>query len=327
LSNVKYLPAFAGKIELKLFFSTAGMVCANRDPLLLFKNDNVTQAKTTAPLISAEFLQLGDQIKMVTAFTAATSSAAAIFAAGDRTITANRDYKITQCETIISCFGLHQPIYDALVSRYSQSALTFPTQTLQVNSMSNLLNSPNAKSSLTITPRFIDTIFLLFPTLASDRTVYKNPGFNSFKLSCAGYGNIPATTFGTVHEPRLVEMCSQALKLNTDTFGMCDEVLRSLIEETDITGTLATYSTDATDFFIGMPTETDNTFQQGQTSNSPINYELSVTQPSNSYSTHVQMPPVMCLLMDSTFSIQVQSNGQPPMVAIGPYDITSPMPV
>jgi hypothetical protein len=101
----------------------------------------------------------------------------------------------------------------------------------------------------------------------------------------------------------------------------------SIVEEINTTRGLATYSSDKTDFFIGLPTETDNTFQQGQTSNTPINYEFAINQKSdNEYKNQVTVPPVMCLLMDSTFSIQVQPNGQPPMVAVGPYDITSPVP-
>jgi hypothetical protein len=297
----------------------------NRDPLAAFKQDNVTKATVDVPPITCEFVQMGDIITMITAHVAGTTSAAPTFTAGDRTISVNRDYKIVACQSIIPCFGIHQPICDDLVARYSHSALTFPTQILQVNSMSNILNTQSAKSTLTITPRFIDTIFFLFPIGAKDRTIYKNPGFNTFQLSCAGYGNIPSSAFGTKFEPRLVEMCSQALKLNSDTFGMCDEVLMSLVEETGATFRIGIYSSDRTNFFIGIPTETDNTFQQGQTSNSPINYELSVTQDADEYMNNVTMPPVMCLLMDATFSIQVNANGQPPRIAVGSYDITSPV--
>ena len=85
-----------------------------------------------------------------------------------------------------------------------------------------------------------------------------------------------------------------------------------------------------------MPTETDNTFQQGQTSSTPITYEVRVTQETkaekdttlNIYGTYAQdntCPPKMCLLIDSTFSIQVQGNGMPPIVDMGAFDITSPV--
>jgi hypothetical protein len=324
LSNIKYLPAFAGKLELKLYFSTAGMVVANRDPLCAFRDNNV-RSTVVAPPITAEFAQIGDTFVMITGYSAAAGSTPPTFTAGNRTINVQRDYKISTCETIISCFGLHQPIYDDLVARYSQSALTFPTQTLQFNTMSNELNSTSAKATLTITPRFVDTIFLLFPIIPSSTTVYKNPGFNTFQLSCGGYGHVPSSAFGTVDEPRLIEMCSASVKLNSDTFGLCDEVLLSLIEEDKADYYVGTESSDRTNFFIGIPTETDGTFQQGHTSNSPVNYELSVTQSPGEYMEYVSVSPIMGLLMDSTFSIQVNPNGQPPKVVMGPYDITSPV--
>ena len=36
-----------------------------------------------------------------------------------------------------------------------------------------------------------------------------------------------------------------------------------------------------TSFFIGLPTETDNTYQQGLASLSPINFEINVSQETN----------------------------------------------
>jgi hypothetical protein len=225
------LPAFAGKIELKLYFSTAGMVIANRDPLYVYKYDNNVKALLNSPLVTAEFVPVSESITMITAFTPyyppvaetdeveASPAVMPVLTASSRFITPGRDYKMTRVETWIPCFGLHQPIYDSLIARYSQSALTFPTQTIQVNTMSSILNSTTSKSSLTITPRFIDTIFLLFPINPTSRTCYTNPGFTSFQLNCAGYGQIPPSAFGTVREPKLVEMCTQALNLNTDTFG------------------------------------------------------------------------------------------------------------
>jgi hypothetical protein len=79
---------------------------------------------------------------------------------------------------------------------------------------------------------------------------------------------------------------------------------------------------------IAIPLETDNTFQQGQTSATPINYELHVTQNDDSdlsYSKLVQRPPLICLLQDATISIQVMADGSPSLVEVGPFDITSPV--
>jgi hypothetical protein len=109
---------------------------------------------------------------------------------------------------------------------------------------------------------------------------------------------------------------------------LSDDVLNSLIQ-VNVGGTVSridgVYSDDRTQFFIGFPTETDGTFQQGQTSDTPINYELSVIMDEdNVYRKNVTAPPLMCLLMDAAFSIQVQPYGNP-LVALNAFDITSPM--
>jgi hypothetical protein len=194
--------------------------------------------------------------------------------------------------------------------------------------MSSVLNSTTSKASQTITPRFVDSIFLLFPEKVNQRSVYHNPKFRSFQLTCATYGAIPNVTFGTIREPRFVEMCSNAVNLNTDTFGLSEDVLNSLIlinNGETISRVDGVISDDRTHFFIGLPTETDGTFQQGQTSDTPINYELSVIMDDdNVYRKGATAPPLMCLLMDAALSIQVQPYGNP-LVNLGLNDITTPV--
>jgi hypothetical protein len=340
LSNIKYLPAFAGKIEIKLYFSVKGLVVGLPDPTLDL--DPFDTATLRYGPISNEFVQIGDIITMPVKATTLnlTSNAvnvivgttstdivkATTLSVETRTISVKDSFIITKCESIFNCFGLHQPVYNSLVQRYSQQALTFPTQILQVNTMSSRLSNANSSATVTINPRFVDSIFLLFPLKVNHKTIYKNPGFHSFQLSCGGYGSIPAVAYGTVNEPRLIEMCSNAVNLNGDSFGLSTDVLLSLAHATTAAKTVGFRSLDATNFFIGIPTETDNTFQQGQTSNTPITYELTVNQdPASIYATNVTSSPVFCMLLDATFNIMINQNGMPPMVSIGPSDITSPV--
>jgi hypothetical protein len=182
------------------------------------------------------------------------------------------------------------------------------------------------KATQTVTPRFVDSIFLLFPEKSNSRTIFKNPLFDSFQLSCATYGSIPAIGFGTVSEPRFIELCSNADNLNTDTWGLSGDVLNSLLS----IGSVATmrqdgvFSDDRTHFFIGLPTETDNTFQQGQTSDTPINYDLTVIYSDSSvYRDAAKAPPLMCFLVDAVLSILVQPVGNP-VVVLAANDVTSP---
>ena len=64
LSNIKNLPAFAGKIELRLFFSCAGMVCCPVGPEKKLKNSLNKFAKYDLSDITNEFVPLGENVKL-----------------------------------------------------------------------------------------------------------------------------------------------------------------------------------------------------------------------------------------------------------------------
>ena len=116
------------------------------------------------------------------------------------------------------------------------------------------------------------------------------------------------------------------MNMNGEQSGFNKEVIASLTNKFAYNTTLSKYTDDRTSFFIGLPTETDNTYQQGLTSLSPINFEINVSQKTgeNTFANAVDMPPLLCLLYDSSISILVQPNGMPPLVRIGNYDLTSP---
>ena len=337
LSNIKYLPAFAGKIELRLIFSCAAMVCCPLGPDYELQNDSQLLSTYTLPNITNEFTPIGEPITMYTSFTKTTK---AVKTADDKTIdittrklTASErtfrvtEYTTTECSSIIPCFGIDN-VYNHLVQRYADPThpLTFPTQTISVYTTTNTLKNANDKTTCTITPRFVDSIFCLFPLKHTHHTCFKNPLFKSFYINCGGYGNIPARGFGTTKEfPEFLEYCQNAMNMNGGQSGFNKEVTASLSNNELYSETTGNYSNDRTSFFIGLPTETDNTYQQGLTSLSPINFEINVAQDTteNSYAAAVQAPPLICLLFDSSISILVQPNGMPPLVRCGNYDLTT----
>jgi hypothetical protein len=357
LSNIKYLPAFAGKLELRLMFGTAGMVVAPINPFAVWQDwcspAFYNHPDIQLPSITNEFLPIGVEFKMLVQCTAKgntpvgeeeevleaspeeedvgvkENSQIDTVLTGMRTLTADASsLVINRLDTTIYCFGIADQLYQGLLSRYTQMTLTFPTQILNIASMSNVMRgSTNPKSTQTITPRFIDTLFLLFPLNGRYRTCYKNPGFSQFYITCGGFGQYPDIPYGTLQEPRLIEMIQNAINLNSNSVGINEEVLNSL---TALDGkqlpSNGWVSRDKTDFFIGIPFETDGTFQQGMTSATPINFELHVTQPdSGEYYAKVDRPPLICLLQDATISIQVMPDGSPSLVEVGPFDITSPV--
>jgi hypothetical protein len=187
--------------------------------------------------------------------------------------------QLRKLDLCIYCFAIADQLYQGLKSRYTSMTLTFPTQVLNIASMSNLLKGATPKSSQTITPRFIDTIFFLFPLKSAYRTVFRNPGFTNWYLTAGGFGQYPDIPYGTKGEPRLIELIRNGVNLNSTVIGLSEELHRSILGADVKQAPLAGFvSMDRSSFLLAIPLETDNTFQQGQTSATPINYELNITQ-------------------------------------------------
>ena len=107
LSNIKYLPAFAGKIELRLYFSCAGLVYCPLGPSLDLKNNPGLFSQYTFENITTEFKPIGDTISCWIKSTAAGTSPNQTYTlnAGSRTSNVV-EYTITDCLSIIPCFGI-----------------------------------------------------------------------------------------------------------------------------------------------------------------------------------------------------------------------------
>ena len=336
ISNIKYLPAFAGKIELRILFGIAGLVVAPVNPAAVFNKPHaISQYDIDA--ITNEFRPYMESFTMITEYTAPTyngsgsTSLQPIKTYGKLKATSvninARMNQVSRCESVINCFGIASDVYDALVARYVETPLTFPTQTISFAPLANTLKGKDSVvSSITLTPRFVDSLFLLFPLKQCYRTCYHNPQLTNYLLQCGGYGSIPGIRHGTVDADAamVMEELQNALNVNCDTLCLNKDVARSMIYEGD--DTRGYKSRDVSNFLIGFATETDNTFQQGQTSNTPITYSFVVNQDkTKTYAANVEVPPILGVLVDSTFSIQIRPDGAPAIVEIGAYDITSPM--
>jgi hypothetical protein len=148
LSNIRYLPAFAGKIELKLMFGTNGLVVAPIDPKFIVKGDMAKLATFTIPQISQitnQFVQINEEFKMIVDWKdkSDTQTKFEKLEADVRCISVvDRSLRVDRCESTIYCFGLVQNLYDQLVQRYTSMTLTYPTQVLSFSPMSGKLDGP-----------------------------------------------------------------------------------------------------------------------------------------------------------------------------------------
>ena len=217
LSNIKYLPAFAGKLELKIMFGTQGLVYCPVGPSKTLISTVHDYIEMHLDDITTEFTPIGEPVTMWTDTNGANPFN---LTADERTLTVTRDYEVFNCYSIIPNFGIDGDIYNALVQRYTQQELIFPTQILTFTTMSKKLSNGHSSTTQTITPRFVDSIFFLFPPKASHHTIFKNPLFDNFQLRCGGYGSVPAIPFSTNGEdPMFIELCQNAMNVNGEQTG------------------------------------------------------------------------------------------------------------
>ena len=325
LSGIKLLPGFVGNMELRIKFGTAGLVCApvGYEYALAYRYDLLSKLGAKVQYTN-HFVPVGVPFSMPTSIT--NSSGTITISTASRTVTVS-DAIVDTCYSYLACFGLDDNLYQALITRYSQDALSYPIQTLSFQTMNGLPNKDGCDLTLTATPRFVDSIYILLQRNQLYRTCYENPLFANFVLKMGGYGTIPDVQFDS-SSAEFYEMASNAYNTNNDLTGFNEDVMKSIVnEENVLTGTV---SNDVTNFVMAFPASTDFTYQQGQTSNTPITYQLRATFSKNSgggvpspFANDTSCIPVMGFLKDSVLAIQLRPVG-PPIIALDEYDLSSP---
>ena len=337
LSGIRYLPAFVGNLELRLQFSLEGLVVLPMPWTDIVSKPSLRSSLTTIDNITTCFRPATESFKMYQKYDSSNKHLIA-----DTYQCQFDKVRIVACNSILANFGIDDAIYRSLVQRYTGQSLSFPTQTLTFQAMNGVIDNSKVDLALTSTPRFIDTIFLLFPENPSFRTCFVNPLFDSMQLTMGGYGSIPdiaVSSYGSIN----YEILTNSLNANNDLTGLSKDVMRSAIldpalkKDQQIEGLEAN---DVSNFVIAFPTSVDNTFQQGQTSSAPITYQFKATLNENSRfikpassktgtetgtttPTEVHCAPIMGFLKDSVFAIQLRPAG-PPIIALDEFDIASP---
>lgn len=319
LYSIKYLLACFGNIELRVRFGPDALVCA---PLSLedcLQAPNLIGKVASYPKITNRFVPYTEEFTMLNTPTVASG----VITAGvieNQTVTVS-NFEVNSCYSYCANFGLDERVYQSLMNKYNQNALEFPIQTLTFQPMNATIPSDGSKleATLTTVPRFVDMICFLFPENSNYKTCFDNPLFDMFHLKMGGYGVIPDIPIDT-KSAAFYELVANAFNVNNDLASFNKDVMRSLTVNTAEDTGIRSY--DTTNFVLALPTSTDSTFQQGQTSNTAITYQLkcqgSATNPIAS-----TCVPIMCFLKDSVFAIQLRG-AAPPVISIDEYDITSP---
>ena len=355
LATIKYLPEFVGNLELRLQFSLDGLVCAplgfdgfagcpaNVSKLVIKNATEYTGRGITNKFVPYSELEAGHVVG-ITEITYSGMREAKEKTSGEIFVPPYTIVKcghivgaglqgtpiITECKSHLACFGLDINIYNQLAARYEQTALSFPIQTLTFHQMNGRIDhskwtSGGGQASVTSTavPRFVDSIFFLFPLDANHRTCYDNILATEYSLKMGGYGTFPEVTYSS-WSPEFLEVSGNVFNVNNDLTGFNKDVVRSLIQNAYNTTGFTPF--DTSNFVLSIPTSTDNTFQQGQTSNTTINYQLQLKMGPESpiLTTASSCVPMIGFLKDSVLAIQRRPGGAPPVITLDEYDITSP---
>lgn len=323
LAGIRYIPAFVGNLQLRVKLGTQGLVCAPIGPEAIAKYPSNTMP--ISPEITCKFVPAGETFTMYNSYTSSTNTLGTI---NQKAIVG--DYTFTTADSVLSSFSIDDNLYQGLIKHYTSESLSFPIQTLSFFTMSGEVKKNGASDlSINITPRFVDSIFILFPYKQNYHTCFENPLMETFRLNMGGYGVFPDSDF-TSYSAEMYEIAANAFNTNNDMTGFNKDVMWSLVNKVNVkTGNRPK---DVTNYVFALPTSADNTFQQGQTSNTSINYNLKITSlkdgdektKSPLKEDNANCTPIFCVLKDSVFAIQLRDQG-PPMVACDEFDISSPV--
>ena len=316
---IRFLLDLAGNIQIKVkFTSDALQVCPLSVEDCLITPNNVAKVKTY-PKLTNHFVPWSQEFTMITSVTQDSSTKEITITTGKQKLTKVKA-QFTDCAVLGKNFSLDPNVYAELVEHYTNQALCFPIKLMDWMPMDGTI-SDKAGSKCTFTREYtpinVNSIWFLFQKTPEYLTNFENPLFNDVQLFMGAYGTIPSEPEST-NSPAYYEIVSNACNTNNDMIGFNVDVMKSLTTlANEDTGYV---SNDTTHFLMGFPTETDFTFQQGQASNSPITYKLTVT--TSQANTPFKEKPQIGFLRHCCFAIQARANG-PPDIKIDDYNLAA----
>jgi hypothetical protein len=345
LHGIKYLPAFVQNLQLKVQFSTRGMVVANPGPEAFRMRPDAscyidyTPFTVDSQWVTNRFVPLGEPFTMWdnphgadiavatrNVYSNWTTEGKKMYAVANQTVNViEESFKVQECWSMLHTFSIDRNIYLSLCQRYTESPLIFPIQTLNVSQTNG---SFGTGTHIAFThqhiPRFVDAIFYFFPKKRTYQTCFTDPELENIQISMGDFG---AYRFPSSWHPTFYENIQNLLNLNNEEFGIPKDLMTAYTAYHH--KGYGWSACDDTNYVFGIPTSVDNTFQQGQTSQSIVAYTLeadvyykSASDKSEFYN-ELGCVPEMAFLNDSVFAIQVVGGGGV-VCRIKELDITTP---
>ena len=227
LEAIRFIPAFAGNIQLKVKFSSDALQCTSLsindlvgfNSLLLSKTSFAVNALAPAN----KFVPWNEEFGIISKYAVTKDTTSGAITAIALT-TANQELTKTKME-FINCFihtksfSLDPNIYTELVECYTGEALCFPVKVMDWIPMDGSYNVGDKVASGTFTAAYtpinVKSIWTLFRKKDNYFVNFENPKFDYIQLNMGAYGSIPSEP-ETSYGPVFYEMVANACNTNND---------------------------------------------------------------------------------------------------------------
>ncbi len=231
LSPIHYLPSFAGRWELQLYFGSKNMVICPVNPSAYFVDNTVIgdwqQADKTLTVVPGfvgkmldrithtiekhpdsthrvsgwanYFTQINMPMPMYEGTVAADGLSKPVFK--DLTLT-HVSSSLETCTMNTCQFQLRYEVYQSLMQHYLANPLIIPTNTLAYQRFSHTTgpNDSNLTATANLPVENIDSVFILIPENDAQQTCYYQPYLDSVRLGLGEFGIRPARYMDTFNK-------------------------------------------------------------------------------------------------------------------------------
>ena len=238
LSPIHYLPSFAGRWEIELYFNANNLVICPVNPLSYCNQiiapivDNALNVYTTDGNkwkgFSKHFTQLRDKFYAITdagqdgtsnqIYADAFNKQKFAFAFTELSLQCSQTV-VMECRMNITQFQLKYEVYEALMNHYTETPLIIPINLLHYNrfahqaSLDDSVQETEMHATANLPIENCDSIFLLFPNNDTQTTCYYQPYLSGCRLSMGEFGVKPAQYVRTYNDSRFVGLTLDALNL------------------------------------------------------------------------------------------------------------------
>lgn len=329
LSNLKMLPSFFGKWEIKLYFTSSNLIVCPCDPT----SHNIYRPPTAlAEQLTYGFTQINQPFQgMISSITAGNPATTTITgdASGATRILSSVSCVANNILMNLATFELRTDIYQGLKLKYMEKPFILPTNTLTITKMVGEMSASELNAHTSLSLENCDTLFVLLPESPNHKTCYFNPNLIGVQMAISEFGHLPTRAVATRNDPRFIQLTLDALNLASSPLtSMNKDLSSSLYDKVTtfrVTSATAVAKTDdanqikqwgdRSNFLIGIPVSKEG-YQNGISSpNSNLNFQFIARTASGTDLNYVDSP-TLCFLIDNALIIQIVPNSDIPIVKL-----------